>query len=73
MYCHDWEEYSVNKGKNDQDFQIMLHTITEKNEQRWNLVTRNKMTATQIIEKNYFVGSKIWQMKKKTPDLTGME
>ena len=22
MYCHDWEEYSVNKGKNDDDFQL---------------------------------------------------
>ena len=31
MYCHDWEEYSVNKGKNDDDFQITFYKIMKKN------------------------------------------
>ena len=30
MYCHNWEEYSVNKGEND-DFQIILWKIMEEN------------------------------------------
>ena len=51
MYCHNWEEYSVNKGENDDDFQIILYKIMKKNEYCWNLVARNEMTATQIIEK----------------------
>ena len=29
MYCHNREEYSVNKGIND-DFQIILHKIMKK-------------------------------------------
>ena len=51
MYFHNWEEYSVNKGENDDDFQIILYKIMKKNEYCWNLVARNEMTATQIIEK----------------------
>ena len=51
MYCHNWEEYSVNKGKNDDYFQIILYEIMKKNELCWNLVARNEMTSTQIIEK----------------------
>ena len=51
MYFHNWEEYSVNKGKNDDDFQIILYEIMKKNELCWNLVARNEMTSTQIIEK----------------------
>ena len=27
MYCYNWEEYSVNKGENDYDFQIILYKI----------------------------------------------
>ena len=56
MYCHNWEEYSVNKGKNDDDFQIILYKIMKKNEQCWNLVARNEIKATQIIEKKLFSG-----------------
>ena len=56
MSCHNWEEYSVNKGKNDDDFQIILYEIMKKNELCWNLVARNEMTATQIIEKKLFSG-----------------
>ena len=32
MYCPNWEEYSVNKGKNDNNFQIILYKIMKKNE-----------------------------------------
>ena len=32
MYYHNWEEYSVNKGKKDDDFQIILYKIMKKNE-----------------------------------------
>ena len=32
MYCHNREECSVNKGKNDDDFQIILYKIMKKNE-----------------------------------------
>ena len=68
MSCYNWEEYSVNKGKNDDDFQIILYKIMKKNEQCWNLVARNEMKATQIIEKNYLVGFKIWSMNSQTRD-----
>ena len=51
MYCHNWEEESVNKGENDDNFQIILHKIMKKNEYCWNLVARNEITATQIIAK----------------------
>ena len=30
MYCHNWEEYSVNKGKNDDDLQIILYKIMKE-------------------------------------------
>ena len=30
MYCHNWEEYSVNKGENE--FQIILYKIVTENE-----------------------------------------
>ena len=60
MYCYNWEEYSVNKGENDYDFQIILYKIMKNIEWCWNLVARNEMTATQIIEKNYLVCFKIW-------------
>ena len=49
------EECLVNKGENDDDFQIFLYKIMKKIEWCRNLVARNKMTATQIIEKNYSV------------------
>ena len=32
MYCHNWEEYPVDKGKNEDDFEIILYNITKKNE-----------------------------------------
>ena len=30
MYCHDLEEYSVNKGENDDDFQLILNKLWRK-------------------------------------------
>ena len=32
MYYHNREEYSVNEGKNNDDFQIILYKIMKKNE-----------------------------------------
>ena len=32
MYYHNLEEYSVKKGKNDDNFQIILYKIMKKNE-----------------------------------------
>ena len=31
MNCHNWEEYLVNKGKNDDDFQIIPYKIMKEN------------------------------------------
>ena len=39
-------------------FQIILFKIMKKNEKCWNLIARNKMTATQIMEKNIQWASK---------------
>ena len=32
MYCHNWEEYPVDKGENDDDIEIILYNIMKKNE-----------------------------------------
>ena len=51
MYCHNWEEYLVNKGKNDDDFQIILLQNYEEKHVMQKSSTTKQTTETQIIEK----------------------
>ena len=64
MYCYDWEEYSVNKGKTEDYFNSKLYFTNY--EEKWVLLKssstkRNDINTNQKKKNNNdLVGFKIW-------------